>query len=689
MWANNRKVLPATKRLPCLLVYQYMRMRFLLGLALALCPAVANAAIDGTNLQQLSTALTAYRHDHGDLPQELEDLVPHYIPAVPEGCTYDFGASPAPSDFNTVLSPQPVPKHASMRDLRVMEERYFGDSVPVATCALASGEHVYLTLGGQVYSSRRPWEFTPQSIAAVLDRMNRDLAVDPAQFIRDWSLNGVLKMFSPMVDRDLPPGVRANMGEIAGRLSASAQEMPPSAERREMFSIAAWFHTGAFQFAQAMAAAEAAELKPLVVQLRFMLDRKKSAPPVDNYIQAEMETQQIPGMSVAVVRDGEIVLEKGYGFANLEDSAPAGKDTVYRLASVTKPFMAMALMKMVEEGRLSLDDPVGKYLPDLPASWKPIPIKNLADMTSGIQNLYDIGIPWEQLQLDTTPQAIVSKLSSYPLRFHPGEQWNYSSTNYILLRLVLEKVSGKPLRTLLNEVIFAPLEMRSTGVLSYSAIIKNRAGQYTRQNGAIVNSARWSPTWGTGGAELMSTAADMAKWNAALDRRKILRSTSYDEMWKSWTTAGGGGFGLGWFLNHPRGRDTIWFSGGTPGSAPDFVRYVDDKLTVIVLANTDAVDTQAMALDLAQFFLGPPRPIEDDNPSMTQRLQQKLSELAAEPNSFYKNFGSLKSFHLVRQSVQDGNRVRAYRAVFENTELIQTFTLTASGDIADVTVSFE
>ncbi|MGH9528946.1 MAG: serine hydrolase domain-containing protein [Terriglobales bacterium] len=519
--------------------------------------------------------------------------------------------------------------------------------------------------------------------------MNRDLEADPAQFLRDWSLNGVLKVFSPIVNGELPPSARASMGEIAGRLSASAQKMPPSVETREMFSVAAWFHMGAFQFALAMEAAEAAELKPLVVQLRYFLGGKKGAPPLDDYIQAEMETQQIPGMSIAVVRDGDVVLEKGYGFANLEDSAPAGKDTVYRLASITKPFIAMVLMKMVEEGKLSLDDPVGKFLPDLPISWQPIPIKNLADMTSGIQNIYDIGIPWEQFQLDTTPQAIVSKMSSYPLLFRPGERWNYSSTNYILLRLVLEKVSGKPLGALLNEVIFAPLEMRSTGVLSYRTIIKNRAGQYTRQNDAVVNSARWSPTWGTGGAELVSTAADLARWNAGLDHRKILRSSSYDEMWKSWTLAGGGGFGLGWFLGHYRGHDTIWFSGGTPGAAPYFTRFVDDELTVIVLANTDAMDSQAMAAGIAQFFLTPPRSIEDNDSALTQRLQRTLAELAAEPHSFYKNLGSLKSFQLVRQDVQGGERIRSYRAVFENAQLIQTFTLTASGGIAEVDVSFD
>lgn len=664
-------------------------MRIVPALVVALCITVANAATDGTRLQQLKDALAAYQHDHGELPHVLGDLVPHYLPAVSEGCTYDFGVAPAPADFSVILSPHPVPEHASTRDLRVIEERYFGDSVPVTMCTLASGERGYITLGGQIYSSRRPWEFTPQAIAAVLNRMNRDLVADPAQFLRDWSLNGVLKLFSPMVDRELPPGARASMGEIAGRLSAFAWKMPPSVERGEIFSIAAWFHMGAFQFAPAMAAAQAAELRPLMVSLRYLLSGKKGVPPVDDYIQAEMETQQIPGMSVAVVRDGEVALEKGYGFANLEDSTPAGKDTVYRLASITKPFMAMALMKMVEEGKLSLDDPVGKFLPNLPDAWKPIPIKNLADMTSGIQNIYDIGIPWEQFQLDTTPQAILAKMSSYPLRFHPGEQWNYSSTNYILLRLVLEKVSGKPVGTLLNEVIFAPLEMKSTGVLSYSTIVKNRAGQYTRRNGTVVNSARWSPTWGTGGAELVSTATDMARWNAALDRREILRPSSYDEMWKSWTTAGGGGFGLGWFLGHYHGHDTISFSGGTPGAAPNFTRFVDDKLTVIVLANTDAVDTQAMTADVAQFFLAPLRSIEDNAPRMTQRLQRKLIDLAEEPNSFYKGLGPLKSFHLVRQSEQDGQRVRAYRAVFKNAELIQTFVQTASGDVAELDVSFD
>jgi CubicO group peptidase (beta-lactamase class C family) len=199
--------------------------------------------------------------------------------------------------------------------------------------------------------------------------------------------------------------------------------------------------------------------------------------PLDEYVKAEMTRQHIPGMSVAIVRDGKLVLAKGYGTANIELAAPATQDTVYRLASVTKPFVAMVLMMMVEEGKLSLDDPVGKYVPDLPVSWQRIPLRNLADMTSGIKNLYDAGIPWQQLHLDTTPNAIIAKLSGFPVQFQPGKKWNYSSTNYILLRLVIEKVSGKRLGELFQERIFGPLDMNSTRVLSFSCHYQEPCGR--------------------------------------------------------------------------------------------------------------------------------------------------------------------------------------------------------------------
>jgi CubicO group peptidase (beta-lactamase class C family) len=485
-----------------------------------------------------------------------------------------------------------------------------------------------------------------------------------------------------------------------------------------MFRIAAWFYMGAFQQQQAISAAEAALHSPgehgsmasLLTVLRFDSGEKNKTLPLDEYVKAEMTRQHIPGMSVAIVRDGKLVLAKGYGIANLELSTTATQDTVYRLASVTKPFVAMVLMMMVEESKLSLDDPVGKYVPDLPVSWQSIPLRNLADMTSGIKNLYDAGIPWQQLQLDTTPNAIIAKLSGFPAQFQPGEKWNYSSTNYILLRLVIEKVSGKRLGELFQERIFGPLDMNSTRVLSFHAIIKNRAAGYTFQKGELLNGDNWSPTWGTSGAELASTASDMAKWNAALDSGKLLSQSSYEEMWKPWNVAGSGYFGLGWFLGNYRERKTIWFSGGVPGTSPNFTRYIDDKLSIIVLANTDSIDSGVMANGIAQFYIPPPKALHDTDLQTTQRLKEALVALAAghtdpasytpqalaalssdqtETRKFYLPLGALNSFVLIQRTDDGDSHTRIYRASFEHAEFLQRFTLSDSGKIAAVGIDFE
>jgi CubicO group peptidase (beta-lactamase class C family) len=370
----------------------------------------------------------------------------------------------------------------------------------------------------------------------------------------------------------------------------------------------------------------------------------------------------------------------------------------------------MVLMMMVEEGKLSLDDPVGKYVPDLPVSWQSIPLRNLADMTSGIKNLYDAGIPWQQLQLDTTPNAIIAKLSGFPAQFQPGEKWNYSSTNYILLRLVIEKVSGKRLGELFQERIFGPLDMNSTRVLSFHAIIKNRAAGYTFQKGELLNGDNWSPTWGTSGAELASTASDMAKWNAALDSGKLLSQSSYEEMWKPRNVAGSGYFGLGWFLGNYRERKTIWFSGGVPGTSPNFTRYIDDKLSIIVLANTDSMDAGVMANGIAQFYIPPPKALHDTDLQTTQRLKEALVALAAghtdpasytpqalaalssdqtETRKFYLPLGALNSFVLIQRTDDGDSHTRIYRASFEHAEFLQRFTLSDSGKIAAVGIDFE
>src|SRR5262249_40082489 len=150
-----------------------------------------------------------------------------------------------------------------------------------------------------------------------------------------------------------------------------------------------------------------------------------------------------------------------------------------RLASVTKPFTATAIMLLVEEGKIGLDDRVSRYLPELTAAWQTITLRHLLNMTSGLENYHDLQPPPSYRQ-DTTPEAILQLVAGFPLKFPPGQAWDYNSTSYILLRMILEQVSGQSYGEFLTERVFQPLGMNTTRPYDYREIIPNRAGAYTR-----------------------------------------------------------------------------------------------------------------------------------------------------------------------------------------------------------------
>ena len=306
---------------------------------------------------------------------------------------------------------------------------------------------------------------------------------------------------------------------------------------------------------------------------------------VDEYVRAQMREQKIPGLSVAVVRNGEIIHAKGYGVSNLELNVAATPETIYQSGSVGKQFTATLVMMLVEEGKLSLDDPISKYFDGAPAIWKDIRVRHLLTHTSGLSNaLYDK----INMRQDYTEDEMVQQIAAIPLDFQPGEKWSYSNPGYVMLGILVHKVTGKFYGDVLREKIFGPLGMTTARIISEADIVPNRAAGYRLENGDIKNQEWVSPTLNTtADGAIYLTVLDMAKWDAALYTEKLLKRSSLDRMWTPVKLNDGKAepYGFGWQLGETRGHRLIEHGGAWQGFTAYIKRSVDDKLTVIVMTN--------------------------------------------------------------------------------------------------------
>jgi CubicO group peptidase (beta-lactamase class C family) len=331
---------------------------------------------------------------------------------------------------------------------------------------------------------------------------------------------------------------------------------------------------------------------------------------VDDYVREKMKSRNIPGLSLAIVREGRIVYAKGYGMANLELSAPATEKTVYQLASITKTFTAIATMMLVEEGKISLEEPISKHFSDLPVAWRPVTIRQLLNHTSGISSLAHhkkIPCPVGKDERDYARADALKEVACLPLDFAPGERWSYGDTGYHLLGMLIEKVSGMDYEQFLKTRIFTPLGMRDTRLNTYTELIPNRADGYSPHEGRFRN-ARLSPLFEFANAGLVSSVLDMAKLDAALYTEKLLKKQTLDEMWTNAKLNNGEivqSYGLGFGLTPFRGRRRVGHSGGGGFVfATTITRLIDDKVTVIVLTNADQGGflIQEIANEIASFY---------------------------------------------------------------------------------------
>ncbi|MDP3496044.1 MAG: serine hydrolase [Hyphomonadaceae bacterium] len=309
--------------------------------------------------------------------------------------------------------------------------------------------------------------------------------------------------------------------------------------------------------------------------------------------------------AVLVAKDGQPVLREGFALANRELGVPVKPETVFRLGSITKQFTAAAIMQLVEQGKIGLDDPVSKYYAAAPAAWSKITVKHLLNHRSGIPSYTGLPDFFEKhAALDRTPEQVVEFTRDMPLEFEPGAKFEYNNTGYVLLGYIIEKVSGQTYADYLVAHIFTPLGMKHSGYDDTTTLIPQRAAGYGFEDGVWTNAAYLSMTLPHAAGSLYSTVDDLLVWEEALFAGKVVSRASFDAM----TTDYGGEYGFGLGVDELEGHESINHSGGIPGFSTYMTRFPDDGLTVIALSNLENGRPTRLANDLARLWLGLPEP---------------------------------------------------------------------------------
>ncbi len=333
-----------------------------------------------------------------------------------------------------------------------------------------------------------------------------------------------------------------------------------------------------------------------------------AAAATDRFVAAEMRAQRIPGVALAVLRHGEPLYVRGYGVATLEHLVAVASDTRFQIGSVGKQFTATLVLQLAREGTLSLDVPLATYLPEIPASWAGVTLRRMLNHQAGIPQLTTPEHNLLDLHHEYTDAEYVRLATSLPLDFEPGTDAAYSDTAYVLLGIVVNRVTGRFYGDLLAERVFRPLGMERTQVLSDADIIPGRASGYEKDGDGRLRNQSWvsAALNRTADGSLYSTVLDLARWDAALYGDRVLPQAELERMWSVDPHYGGQPpllhFGYGWEINTLRGHRVIEYDGNWQGFQAAMARYPDRGLTVIVLTNLSLCRAQQLAHTVAGLF---------------------------------------------------------------------------------------
>ena len=322
---------------------------------------------------------------------------------------------------------------------------------------------------------------------------------------------------------------------------------------------------------------------------------------IDKHIQNVMTEKRIPGMSIAVVRQGEPLLMKGYGMANLEHSVSATEKTVYEIASVGKTFTAFVVMMLVEEGVIDLDRAIADYLDDLPTAWHSVTLKHILSHQSGLPSYTEVDNYWKDvIRYELSQAEIIDLVRDLSLMFQPGEYSSYDNTGYYLLGMMLEQITGKSYGDLMQERLFKPLGMKATKMNNPREIVPHRASGYRLPKDKLINKPYYSPSVTFSGGGQLSSIEDMVKYERELCNPTLLQQSTLNLMWthhppsrrENWQPEKYAGFlrvGLGWLMPDYPDKQVVGHNGSIVGFASNITRFIDDRITVILFCNLDRI----------------------------------------------------------------------------------------------------
>jgi CubicO group peptidase (beta-lactamase class C family) len=451
----------------------------------------------------------------------------------------------------------------------------------------------------------------------------------------------------------------------------------------------------------------------LLIALLPSIAKAQDPGQVDEVIRSEVARQKIPGVAVAIIRNGQTILAKGYGEANVEHRVPVTPDTIFQSGSVGKQFTAAAVMLMVEQGKLTLDDALTKFFPDAPAHWGGIRVRHLLTHTSGIPDYTGGSIDYRK---DHSEDDLLRMAYELKPEFAPGSRWNYSNTAYVLLGIIVRKASGQFYGDVLREQIFKPLRMKTARVISESDIVPNRAAGYRLDGGELKNQDWVAPSLNTtADGSLYLSLRDLITWDAAVRERRVLEPESWALVLSPVRLNSGKTYpyGFGWSVDTINGRRVEAHGGSWQGFQTFIGRFPDDELSVIVLANL----AQAEPVKIAEEVVGrsnpslkpaPLKPVADSNTAVQTRIRRLIEDARSgnlSPEEFAyvrvgffpraaKRYawmlaasGPLKTMALLEARDLGDDRVYTYDLTFEKRTLRLQVAIAPDGRIATFDLS--